>query len=258
MKTRLGIIGLDKETAQAIKSNFFGPIITHETIPKFLVYKGRLFIERSNGVGMLPVDKVIFHGIFEQDFDFITALSIWGGDCFPNATGMMNCRLKLPCLARALQITKYNSKRGMVSPNTEINVSEETVAKWGNWHCGENKFKFDTTWKSEEASIIEPFFKGESVRVVSIGNTHLQIKLEGTSWLKSIHDDKAAFMDLDQDLLEDTLTIKKAFGLEMIANDYIYDPSGNHHLLEVNHIPNINRFQQLKEIYLSNVLNWIS
>lgn len=160
MKKRLAIIGLNKGIAQEIKRNFFGPIITHETIPKFLVYKGKLFIERSNGVGMLPVDKVIFHGIFENDFDFITALAIWGGDCFPNAMAMMNCRLKLPCLARALQMTKYNSKRGMLSPNTAINVNEETVAKWGNWHCGENKAKFSANWKSEEAAIIEPFLKG--------------------------------------------------------------------------------------------------
>lgn len=101
-------------------------------------------------------------------------------------------------------------------------------------------------------------FEGESVRIVSIGDTNLQIKLEGASWLKSIHDAQADFMDLDQDLLEDTLNIKKAFGMDMIANDYIYHPSGNHHLLEVNHIPNINRFHQLKEIYLSNILIWMN
>lgn len=258
MQKRICIIGLDKGLANEIKKNHFGPVIFHEMIPKFLVMKGKLFIERSNGVGMLPVDKVIFHGIFENDFDLLTALTIWGGDCFPNALGMMNCRLKIPCLARALQISRYNSKRGMISSNTEIKVSDQTVAKWGNWHCGENKARFNEQWLSEEASIIEPFFEGHSVRVVSIGDTHYQIKLEGTNWLKSIHDEQADFMEMDTDLLEDTLQLKQAFRLEMIANDYISSETGEKHLLEVNHIPNVTRFERLKEVYLEEVVRWLN
>ncbi|MEM7297318.1 MAG: hypothetical protein AAF391_03530 [Bacteroidota bacterium] len=256
MKRRLCIVGLDRNLAHEIKKDYFGPVIVHDTIPKFLVNSGKLFIERSNGVGMLSVDTVVYHGIFENDFPFLTALTIWGGPCFPNALGMMNCRLKLPCLARALQVSKYNSKRGMISSNTEIRVTEETVAKWGNWHCGENKAKFADHWTSEEPSIIEPFFAGDAVRVVTVGETHFQIKLEGSSWLKSIHDERAQFMDIDNDLLEDTLRIKDAFGLQMVANDYIASPDG-HHLLEVNHIPNMTRFDELQEAYVEYVKNWI-
>lgn len=258
MNKRICIIGLERSLAAEIKENYFGPVIYHELIPKFVVNQGKLFVEKSSGVGMLSVDKVIFHGIFENDFDLITGLSIWGGACYPNAHAMMNCRLKLPCLARALKISKFNSARGLISPQTSMRVKELTVAKWGNWHCGENKAKFDHEWESPEAAIIEPFFEGESVRIVSIGTTHLQIKLEGQDWLKSIHDDKAAFMDIDQALLEDTLAIKKAFGMSMIANDYIVAADGTKHLLEVNHIPNISRFAQLKSTYLEEVIKWVN
>lgn len=258
MQNRLCVIGLDKEVFQEIRKNYFGPVIFHETIPKYLVSKGKLYIERSNGVGMLEVHKVVFHGIFENDFDLITALTIWGGDCFPNALGMMNCRLKLPCLARALKVSGFNTERGMISGNTEINVNETTVAKWGNWHCGENKAKFDKNWISQEPSVIEPFFEGHSVRVVQIGETSVQIKLEGKDWLKSIHDEQADFMEIDQGLLEDTISIKRALNLDMIANDYISSPDGEKHLLEVNHIPNVTRFEALKNIYLSEVIKWIN
>lgn len=258
MKTRLCIIGLDHQVAEQIKKKHFGPIIFHPTLPKFFTKDGKMFIERSNGIGMLPVDKVIFHGIFENDFDLITALAIWGGDCFPNALGMMNCRLKLPCLARALQYSKYNSPRGMLAANTEIKVTKETVAKWGNWHCGENKAKFDDQWLGAEAAIIEPFFVGEAVRVVSVGDRHMQIKLTGKSWLKSIHDDQASFMEIDPDLLEDTLQVKQAFGLELIANDYIAANNGENHLLEVNHIPNVTRFEKLQNAYVEQVLKWLA
>lgn len=257
MSKRICIIGLDRNLVEIIKKEHFGSIIHHETIPKYVVNNGILYVERSNSVGMLPVDKVIFHGIYEDDFDFITALTIWGGDCYPNAYAMMNCRLKLPCLARALRVSNFADKRGFVSPNTAVNVQELSVAKWGNWHCGENKAKFDDNWKSTEAAVIERFFDGESVRIVSIGNNHLQIKLEGDDWLKSIHNDKADFMPIDKALLEDTLKIKKAFEMDMIANDYIVGNDGHKYLLEVNHIPNVERFEVVRDIYMKEILAWI-
>ncbi|MEL6658535.1 MAG: hypothetical protein AAFR36_18880 [Bacteroidota bacterium] len=258
MKKRLCIIGLDRPVANEIKKDYFGPVIYHETLPKFLVEQGKLFVERSNGVGMLPVDIVVYYGIFEDDFPLLTALAIWGGDCFPNPMAMMDCRLKSPCLARALKYSRYNSPRGMVSSHTEVRVKADTVAKWGNWHCGENKAKFDDRWVSDEPAIIEPFFEGEAVRIVSIGEEHFQIKLEGADWLKSIHDSRADFMDVDSDLLEDTLKIKEGFGLEMLGNDYIFGRDGKHHLLEVNHIPNVTRFSLLTEVYIKEVKAWIA
>ncbi len=258
MRPRLCIIGLDRPIVKRIRESYFGPIVMHDMVPKFYVEEGVLYIERSNGIGMLKVDKVIFHGIFENDFDIITGLAIWGGDCYPNALGMMDCRLKLPCLARALRVSRFNSKRGMVSPETEIGVDKMTVGKWGNWHCGENKIRFDQKWYSQEASVIEPYFEGDSVRIVSIGERHLQINLEGSDWLKSIHDSKASIMEIDADLLEDTLSIKKHFGLQMIANDYIVGTNGEKHLLEVNHIPNVTRFNKLQDIYFEEVLKWLN
>lgn len=258
MGKRICIIGLNREVVDQIKQNFFGSVIHHDFIPKIIVSKGILYVERSKGPGMLPVDKVIFHGIFENDFDLITGLSIWGGDCFPNAFAMMNCRLKLPCLARALNVSNFSSQRGFISPDTTINSTDITVSKWGNWHCGENKHKFKGEWKSTEASVLEPFYEGDSVRIVSIGEVNLQIKLEGSSWLKSIHDESAHFMPINPVLLEDTLKIKKAFGMNMIANDYIVGTDGTIHLLEVNHIPNVDRFEKLRSIYIEEVVKWLN
>lgn len=257
MKKRLCIIGLEHELAQEIKRNYFGPTIYHVCIPKYIVNNGVLYIERSNGVGFLPVDMVIFHGIYENDFDFITALSLWNGACFPNPFAMMNCRLKLPCLSRAMRVSKFNSLRGMVGPDITFKVNRDTVAKWGNWHCGENKHRFSTGWTSEEASVLEPFFEGNAVRVVSIGDQHLQIQLDGDGWLKSIHHADAEITDINSELLEDTLNIKDHFGMEMIANDYIVGENGQHHLLEVNHIPNVTRFKKLQNIYLEKVISWL-
>lgn len=257
MKNRICIIGLDQTLKNEIRKHHFGGLIHHDLVPKFLVDRGRLLVESSNGVGMKEVDKVIFHGIFADDFDLLTGLTIWGGACFPNALSMLNCRLKLPCLARALQVSQFNSPRGLISSNTEINIKTKRVAKWGNWHCGENKAIVEGKWTSDEPAIIEPYFAGESVRIVILGDVHYQIKLEGESWLKSIHSPIADFMEVDAELLADTQHVKAALGMDMIANDYIIGEDGEKHLLEVNHIPNVTRFPELQAAYLDAVTEWL-
>src|SRR5690606_24675440 len=112
-------------------------------------------------------------------------------------------------------------------------------------------------WTAEEPSIIEPFFEGQAVRLLMIGEQSWQIHLAGNDWLKSIHHDDADFMDIDTELLDDTRRIRDGFGLEIIANDYIVGHDGSKHLLEVNHIPNVTRFVPVWEAYRDFVLDWI-
>lgn len=257
MTKRICVIGVEQLEYKAIRKAHFGPMVHHETVPKIMVKNGVLYVERSNGVGMLPVDKVVFHGIYENDFDLITGLAIWGGPCFPNAYAMMDCRLKLPCLVRALKISRFGHPRGFLTKNTEMNTENELVAKWGNWHCGENKHRFTGNWTNDEPAVLEPFFAGSSVRIVIIGDRHWQIKLEGKDWLKSIHDDSADFMEVDAELLADTRKIQTEMSMDIIANDYIVGDNGEKYLLEVNHIPNMTRFQELREAYIETISEWI-
>jgi hypothetical protein len=182
--------------------------------------------------------------------DTIAGLALWGGPCLPNAHAMMDCRLKLPCLVRALKLTKFGDPpRGYASPGVEYPTDVERVAKWGNWHCGENKARFQQATVVEESSVVERFLCGQAVRVVIIGGRHWQIKLEGDDWLKSIHHPTAALMQVDSDLLDDTRSVAQGLGLEVAANDYIITDDGIPHLLEVNHIPNVTRFPEIWEGY---------
>ena len=64
-------------------------------------------------------------------------------------------------------------------------------------------------------------------------------------------------MDVDRELLADTRAIQKAFGLEVVANDYIVGEQGTKHLLEVNHIPNVTRFPEIWEAYCDYAVQWI-
>ncbi|RKZ54386.1 MAG: hypothetical protein DRR16_08975 [Candidatus Parabeggiatoa sp. nov. 3] len=257
MVERICLVGLDEPEYTDIQNRLDMRVVAYEMLPQIMVKEGQLLVESNSGARMLPVSKVVFQGIFEDDLDFITALALWGGPCLPNPRGMMDCRLKFPCLVRALAHTRFGSlQRGYAGPRVSFESQIERVAKWGNWHCGENKARFTETWQSEEACIIENFLPGQAVRIVIIGEQYWQIGLEGDSWLKSIHASNASFMAVDEELLADTRTIQKAIGLEIVANDYIITKEGSKHLLEVNHIPNVTRFPEIWEAYRNYVLAW--
>ncbi|MCC9071119.1 hypothetical protein LNQ49_05860 [Flavobacterium sp. F-65] len=65
-------------------------------------------------------------------------------------------------------------------------------------------------------------------------------------------------MTVDDDLLADTLHIKNVLQMDMIGNDYIVAKDGAKYLLEVNHIPNITRFEAVRAVYLSTVIEWLN
>ena len=260
MTERICIVGLDEPEVEQIRERLVPEtgIIAHDALPRIVVRDGQLLVESRRGPALVEVSKVVFHSIYEHDLDFICGLALWGGPCLPSAHAMMDCRLKFPCLVRALQYTRFGAAgRGYAAPNTPFPTERERVAKWGNWHCGENKARFNDRWDSEQACIIEDFLPGQAVRVVLIGEQYWQIKLEGKDWLKSIHAPDARFMEIDEELLADTRAVAHAFGLEVIANDYIVGEDGTRHLLEVNHIPNVTRFPEIWTAYRDYVTQWI-
>jgi hypothetical protein len=255
---RLLLVGFDDAEAREILDAAGLPGVAHTNLPRIVVEGDTLLTERRQGPGMLPVSRVLFHGIFEDDLDFLGGLALWGGPCLPNARALLDCRLKVPCLLRALDYTRFKTPgRGYVSPGARYVPDGERVAKWGNWHCGENKERFSGSWESEEACLIEPFLPGRSVRIVVLAGRAWQIALAGADWRKSIHADDARFEDADPELLADARAVAEGFGLEMLANDYIVTDAGTKHLLEVNHIPNVTRFPELWAAYQEFALVWL-
>ncbi len=259
MTDRICIIGLDPSEYREIQERVNVPILAHEMLPRIVVRDGQLFVESTNSIAMRPVSQVVYHGIFEDDFEFITGLALWGGPCLPNPQAMMDCRHKFACLVRALKFTRYGDPlRGYVSAQATYQAEDDRVAKWGNWHCGENKQRFTGEWTADQPSIVEPFIDGEAVRIAVVGDHYWQIRLAGEGWLKSLHSEDAELMPVEADLLEDALAIGAGFGLELFGIDYMVTADGGKHLLEVNHIPNVTRFPAIWEAYRDFVVEWIS
>jgi hypothetical protein len=254
---RLLTVGLDEPEIVDLRRRLAGPSICHSLLPEIRVEDGRLLVERAGGPGMLPVDRVVFHGIFADDLDFITGLALWDGPCMPSARGLLDCRLRLPCLARALKVTRFGRMpRSWLAPGRTISLDRDSVAKWGDWHCGENKARFTGEYTAQEPTIVEPFIDGEAVRIALVGERAWQIRLAGDAWLKSIHHPDAAFMAIDDELLADARALQAQLGLEVTGIDYMVGADGEKHLLEVNHAANVTVFPDIREAFLELVASW--
>jgi hypothetical protein len=105
-------------------------------------------------------------------------------------------------------------------------------------------------------TLFEPFISGQAVRVHLLGEQAWQIRMDGDGWKKSIHHARAGFTDIDSDLLADARALQQHFGLEMLAIDYMIGDNGEKYLLEVNHIPNVTLFPELRQAYLDYAAKW--
>ncbi|TWT60874.1 hypothetical protein [Rubinisphaera italica] len=94
MTESICLIGFDEQENDHFKNKIDAHIIAHVTLPSYHVFNGEFFVDRESRSWQVPVDRVVYHGIFEDDFDLLIALSLWGGPCFPNPRGMLDCRLK--------------------------------------------------------------------------------------------------------------------------------------------------------------------
>lgn len=251
------LVGLDGPETAELRRRLDRPVLAFETLPRIRVDRGRLLVERPNFMNhFVPVERVAYHAIFEDDFDFLTALALWGGPCLPGARGMMDLRLRLPGLVRALAVTRFGGiPRGYADRGTTV-AEGQAVAKWGNWHCGEDKARFDGTWMASVPTLFEAFIEGEAVRIVLVGEHAWQVRMAGEGWLKSIHDPGAAFMPIDLGLLDDARRLADHFGLRTVGVDYMVAPDGGRYLLEVNHVPNVTVFPEVREAYLDLVVRW--
>ncbi|WP_422928390.1 hypothetical protein [Singulisphaera sp. PoT] len=252
------LVGLDRTEVDALRQRLGRPILAFDALPRIRVDRGSLLVEHTNLLDhFVPVERVVYHAIFEEDHAFLAALALWKGPCLPNARGMMDLRLRLPGLVRSLAVTRFGGiARGFADRDTRIETKVNSVAKWGNWHCGEDKARFDESWVAEVPTLIEEFIEGEAVRIVLIGENAWQVRMAGLGWLKSIHAQGAGLMPIDPELLDDTRHIAAHFGLETIGVDYIAAPGGSRYLLEVNHVPNVTVFPEFREAYLDLVVGW--
>jgi hypothetical protein len=254
----VALIGLDPPETDALRRRCESRLLTYPMLPRVQLRTGELFLGRA-GVWDGPVAKVVYHGIFEDDLPALAALALWGGPCLPSAHGLLDCRPRIPNLARCRRVSRFAGlSRGYADVGTTFEAAGASVAKWGEWHCGEGKERFDDAWAATKPTLIEPFLDGDAVRVTAVGDRLWQVRMGGDGWKKSIHGVGAALVPLDAELGEDVLRMRDHFDLAVCAADYIVTPAGEKHLLELNHVPNVTEFPEIRESYLAFVVGWVA
>ena len=125
------LIGHDRPEIDELRRRVTRPLVAFEMLPRVQLRGGELFLGR-HGTWDGPVGAVVFHAIFEDDLPALGALALWGGPCLPSAHGMLDCRPRIPCLARVRRVSRFAGlPRGYAGPDTTFTATGPTVAKWG-------------------------------------------------------------------------------------------------------------------------------
>lgn len=256
----VGLIGLEREEVNELERRVARRCVSFDLMPKVQLREQQLYLARFGTWDWTgPIDKVVFHGIFEDDLPGLAALALWGGLCLPSASGLLDCRPRIANLARVRKVSRFAVlPRSYTDAGTVFRADAPSVAKWGEWHCGEGKERFGSEWRAPEPSLIEPFLDGEAVRVTAIGDTLFQLRLGGDDWKKSIHHASAGFMPLDDRLADDVRRLRDHFDLAVCAADYMLTADGTPHLLELNHVPNVIQFPEIRAAYLDFATAWVA
>src|SRR3954464_10215834 len=116
------LIGHARPEATELKARTQHRVIAFDMLPRVQLRGGELFVH-DTWAGSGPVGKVVFHGIFEDDLPLLGALALWGGPCLPSAHGMLDCRPRIPNLARVRRVSRFAAmRRGYASPGTTFSA----------------------------------------------------------------------------------------------------------------------------------------
>jgi glutathione synthase/RimK-type ligase-like ATP-grasp enzyme len=124
------------------------------------------------------------------------------------------------------------------------------VIKTGQEHQGQGKFLVNNIRdypKFDDIATIEPFFIGASTRVLLIGNDTFGIKFDNdTSWIKNSAGADTEICHPSIDIVLHAKKLCKFFNLDIAGVDYIVEPNGKFHFLEINQFPGIDISESAK------------
>lgn len=116
------------------------------------------------------------------------------------------------------------------------------VLKVGEEHRGEGKHLIRSAGdipRWDGVATMEPFFEGESVRVLLLGERAFGARLHNEgSWIKSSAGASIEVWEPGEAIVGHARRAMRLFGLEIAGVDYVIDPAG-FHLLEVNPFPRL-------------------
>ncbi len=125
------------------------------------------------------------------------------------------------------------------------------VLKTGTEHRGIGKYLVHSVrdipeW--EGVATMEPYFEGESVRVLIIGQDVFSFKTTNPdSWIKNSPGADIEKCLVPDDMVQHAKYTADLFGLDIYGVDYILEDDGTFHFLEINQYPGLGVFEDVEE-----------
>jgi hypothetical protein len=256
MKNPLISIGLDNHIVETIK-NEVGHIVNYQYLPDIFSVNGDSFVHSQFGSHYLCPRGVLFYCYFDSPAIQRRALALSNTPTFPNVKSTILHDDKAISLISALSAdpVKNNLDRGFINKNTDIGITCQTVAKWGEWHCGQGKAVFNNVANVPEQSILEPFIEGESHRILIVGDSVWQIRYDSDDWRKNVNSKITILKHADPELAVRSEKIAQNLGLSIVGIDYIINDHGAF-LLEVNAYPGLDQIPEAEELFIDLAIKW--
>lgn len=162
--------------------------------------------------------------------------------CYPPPAALLAASDRHAALARCVSAGLVDHPVVQARWSGEPALPFPYVLKVGNEHRGEGKHLIRSSAdlvRFDGIATMEPFFDGESVRVLVLGEHAFGAKLRHEStWVKNAPGASIEPWQPDAALVEHARRAARLFGLDVAGVDYVIDASGPH-FLELNPFPRV-------------------
>jgi hypothetical protein len=161
--------------------------------------------------------------------------------CWPSPTALLALSSRREMLAQAAAAGLLNHLVAEVKSGEPL-LPFPCVLKVGDEHRGEGKYLLRSAadvvrW--EGIATVEPYFEGESARVLCIGERAFGVRIRNDGdWIKNSPGAVVEAWTPDPALVAHALRAAGVFGLEVAGVDYVIDADGPH-FLEINPFPRV-------------------
>jgi hypothetical protein len=273
MRKQLVVIGLDDQVVDQLKETISDDfIVSYPNVPRMKSHGGRVYVESPtiSGRWLMPDGVVYYSYFFEQHVPAARrALALSNTPTYPDVRATLAHDDRAVSLALALLYdTLPNLPRGFV-PNGETLPGGIFVVKEGNTHCGTGvgRFNFGDADGSgvpcrspgSFEGIVEPFLEGSSERILVLPNSTYHLKYESDDWRKNVNTKRVLAAPISGFALSDRAQgIVDGLNLDMAGVDFLVQPDGTAHLLEINAYPGLDDVPSAQIDFLADVELWWS
>ncbi|MEI7895317.1 MAG: hypothetical protein WCI05_19630 [Myxococcales bacterium] len=217
----------------------WAPVVSTMT---FDVTGGRLHRRRSTTEGFHGV--VYFADARDKDVERhnLRTMATHAIPCWPNPVALLAASGRHDAIDRCVAEGLIDHRVVQSQFTSRPPLAFPYVLKVGEEHRGEGKYLIraaEDIPRWEGIATMEPFFEGESVRVLLVGDRAFGVKvLNDHSWIKNSMGASFEPWEPDEAMVKHARRAAALFGLEIVGVDYVVDAAG-FHFIELNPFPRL-------------------